>query len=71
MGGSLNFEENKKGGSVVTENPNGGSLKTLEGFRERPLKFAWKMKTWGGLQKSSKVVRGDYFSEVTFKGWIS
>ena len=28
------------------------------------------MKTWrggGGSQKSSKVVRGDYFSEVTFK----
>ena len=25
----------------------------------------------GGLRKSSKVVRGDYFSEVTFKGGIS
>ena len=34
MGVSLNFEENEKGGSVVTENPKGGSLKTLEGFRE-------------------------------------
>ena len=26
----------------------GGLLKTLEGFRGGPLKFAWKMKTCGG-----------------------
>ena len=45
-----------KGGSVVTENPKGGSLKNSEGV---PLKFAWKMKTWGGgLRKSSNVIRG-------------
>ena len=57
-----------KGGSVVTEKPKGGSLKNSEGV---PLKFAWKMKTWGGgLRKSSNVIRGDHFSEVTFKGRI-
>ena len=35
------------------------------------------MKTWdveggggGGSRKSSKVIRGDHFSEVTFKGEI-
>ena len=36
-----------------------------------PLKFAWKMQTLvGGSQKSSNVIRGDHFSEVTFKGGI-
>ena len=30
---SLDFKEKKKGGSVVTENPSGGSMKTLEAFR--------------------------------------
>ena len=41
-------------------------LKDSEGG---PLKFAWKMKTLGGgSRKSSKVIRGDHFSEVTFKG---
>ena len=43
----------------------------MEGFRRGPLKFAWKMKIWeGGSQKSSKVIRGDHFGEVTFKGGI-
>ena len=33
------------------------------------LKFAWKMKTWvGESRKSSNVLRGDHFGEVTFKG---
>ena len=37
-----------KEGPVVIEDPKGGeSLKTLEGFKRKPLKFAWKMKTWG------------------------
>ena len=40
-GGISRNWEPKKGG--------GGSLKTLEGFRGGPLKFAWKMKTWGGI----------------------
>ena len=47
-------------------------MKILEGFRRGTLKFAWKMKTWdGGLRKSSKVIRGDHFSEVAFKAGIS
>ena len=46
-GDHLIFRRTKEG-SVVTEDPKGGSLKTLEGFKRRPLKFAWKMKTWGG-----------------------
>ena len=53
--------------------PKGGSLKTLEGFKGGPLKFAWKIKTCGeggGSRKSSKVIRGDHFSEVTFKAGI-
>ena len=37
----------KNGGSVVTENPKGRSLKTLEDSDGGLLKFAWKMKTWG------------------------
>ena len=49
-GDHLIFGRTKRGGggSVVTENPKGGSLKTLEGFGGGPLKFAWKMKTWRG-----------------------
>ena len=39
--------------------------------RGGPLKFAWKMKTWeGGSRKSSKVIRGDHFSEVAFTAGI-
>ena len=39
--------------------------------RRGALKFAWKMKTWvGGSRKSSNVLRGDHFSEETFKGGI-
>ena len=56
--------------SVVTGNPKGGSLKTLDGVRGGATKFVWKMKTWGGSRKSSNVIRGVHFSEVTFKGGI-
>ena len=62
-----------KGGSVVTENPKGGSLKSLEGFRggttQIRLENEDKRGGGGGSRKSSKVVRGDHFSEVTFKGY--
>ena len=41
--------------SVVTENPKGGSLKTLDGLRGGSTKFVWKMKTWGeGIAKVIK-----------------
>ena len=62
----------KKGESVVTENPKGGIAKNFGRIqRGGPLKFAWKMKTWeGGSQNSSNVIRGHHFSEGTFKGRI-
>ena len=60
-----------KGGSVVTENPKGGSLKSLEGFRggTTQIRLENEDKREGrGSRKSSKVIREDHFSEVTFKG---
>ena len=63
-----------KGGSVVTENPKEGrgSLKTLAGFREGATQICMKKGRHGGggggvSRKSSKVTRGNHFSEVTFK----
>ena len=55
----------QKGESVVTENPK----KVWKDSEGGPLKFAWKMKTRveGESPKSSKVIRGDHFSEVTLK----
>ena len=36
-----------------------------------PLKFAWKMKTWdGGHESHQKLLGGDHFSVVVFKGGI-
>ena len=49
----------------------GGSLKTLEGFRGGTTQICLENEDMeGGSQKSSKVIRGDHFSEVTFKGGI-
>ena len=31
-------------------------MKTLEGFTDAPLKFAWKMKTWRGGGGIAKVI---------------
>ena len=63
-----------KGGSVVTENQKEGrgSLKTLAGFREGTTQICMKKGRHGGggggvSRKSSKVIRGNHFSEVTFK----
>ena len=66
----------KKGGSVVAKNPKGGIAENFGRIqRGEPLKFAWKMKTYagGGSPKSSKVIKGDLFSEVTLKGrdWLN
>ena len=60
-------------GTVVTEGPKGGITENFGRISNKwgPLKFAWKIKTWGrGSQKSSKVIRGDHFSKVTFKRGI-
>ena len=68
------FLGEQKGGSVVTENPKGGSLKTLEGFRRgggESTKICLKNEDMGeGSRKSSNVIRGNHLSEVTFKGRI-
>ena len=57
----------------------GGSLKTLEGFREGTTQICLENEhMWWvgggerrqGLWKSSKVIRWDHFREVTFRGEI-
>ena len=63
----------QKGESVVTENPKGGSLKTLEGFRGggESTKICLENEDMGGgSRKSSNLIRGNHLSEVTFKGRI-
>ena len=47
-GDHLIFRRTEGGISLNLEPKRGGSLKTLEGFTDAPLKFAWKMKTWRG-----------------------
>ena len=47
----------KKGGSVVAENPKGGIAENFGRIqRGEPLKFAWKMKTYGG-GRVAKVIK--------------
>ena len=54
------FVAEQKGRSVVTEIPKGGIAENFGRIqRGGPLIFAWKMKTWRGSRKSSKVMRGD------------
>ena len=67
-GGITWFLGEQKGALVVTENPKGGITENFGRIQRGAVKFAWKMKTWGGSRKSSKVIRGDHFSEVTLKG---
>ena len=58
--------------SAVTNNPKAGITENFGRIQKGgPLKFAWKMKArggGGGGRKSSKVIGGDHFSEITFKG---
>ena len=51
----------QKGGSVVTENPKAGIAENFGRIQSGE---------WGDREKSSKVIRGDHFSEVTLKGGI-
>ena len=62
----------QKGESVVTENPRGGIAEKFGRIRRgEPLKFALKTEgMMGGSRKSSKVIRGDHFTEETVKGGI-
>ena len=56
-GDHLTFRRTKWGISR-NRTQKGRSLKTLEGFRGGPVKFAWKMKIWAeGSRKSSNVIR--------------
>ena len=63
----------QKGGSAVTENPELGVAKSLEGFRGGTTQICLEnegMGEGGDREKSSRVIRGDDFGEVTFKGGI-
>ena len=64
--------EEKKGGSVVTENPNGGIAKNFGRIQREDHSNLLANEDMGGVgsQKSSIVIRGDHFSEVTFKRGI-
>ena len=49
----------------------GGSLKTLEGFRGGTTQICLENEDMvGGSRESSNAIRGDHFSEVTFKGGV-
>ena len=43
---------------VVTENPKGGSLKTLDGLRRGGHQICLENEDMGGSRKSSNVIRG-------------
>ena len=57
-GDHLIFRRTKQGGSVVTENPKGGTTQICLENEDMV----------GGSRESSNAIRGDHFSEVTFKG---
>ena len=61
----------QKEGSVVTENPKGGSLKPLGGFRGGTAHVCLKNEDTGAgdRERHQKLLGGGgHFSEVTFKG---
>ena len=74
------FEGEQKGGSAENwepvwwapaENQKGEVAENFGRIQGGPLKFAWKMKTWGGgSRKTSNVIGGDPFTEVKFKEGI-
>ena len=72
FGGITWFLGERKGGSVVTENPREGGGVT-ENFGRIQRGDRWNLLgKWrhggGGSRRSSNVIKGDHFSEVTFKG---
>ena len=62
----------QKGGAVVTENPKGGIIETFGRIQRGITQICLENEDGGGggSQKSSKVIREDHCSEVTFKGGI-
>ena len=66
-GDHLIFRRTKGGISRNWEPKRGDHWKLSKDSEGGPVKFAWKMKIWaGGSRKSSKVIRKDHFSEVTY-----
>ena len=71
-GGITWFLGEQKGGSVVTENPKGGineNFGRIQRGDHSNLLGKWRH-GGGGSRESSNAIRGDHFSEVTFKGGI-
>ena len=66
------FLGEQEGGSVVTENPKGGIAESFGRIQRGTTQICLENKGMGrgGSRKSSKVVKGDHFSEVTLKGGI-
>ena len=59
------------GNHLIFRISKGGVTENFGRIQRGALEFAWKVKTCGGDgEKSSNVIRGDQFSEVTFKGGI-
>ena len=71
LGGITWFLGEQKGVSVVLENPKGEITENF-GRIQGGGEFAWKWTygEWGGSRKSSKVIRGDDLSDVSFKGGV-
>ena len=59
--------EDFTGDHLIFGRTKGGSLKTLEGFRGGTTQICSENEGIGGI---AKVIKGDHFSEVTFKGGI-
>ena len=72
--GITSFLGEQKGGSVVTENPKGGIAENFGRIqRGATIQICLENEDigeGGGTRKSSTVIRGDHFSEVTSKGGI-
>ena len=62
----------EKGGAVVTENPEGGISENFGRIQRGITQMFLENEDGGvgGSQKSSKVIKEDHCSEVTFKGEI-
>ena len=68
-GDHLIFRRTKQGGSVVTENPKGGITENFGRIQRGTTQICLENEDMvGGSRESSNAIRGDHFSEVTFKG---
>ena len=69
----LIFRRTKGGGSVVTENPKGGITENFGRIQRGITQFCLNNEDMGReIAKVIKcLIRGDHFSEVTFKGGLA